>query len=557
MTNIYNHNRNVFDFFVTRKNFWDFQLSVNQHYALPEINDSNCVWWDKLYSKNDYTWSDAINNGVTLENFGLTGVDNGYITFDKTKISNEEFLKIFLNTPYNAQKDDLRLTLCKVNGNNQIYDYSNDIVEVDGKLAAKLNGGFYQGIMHINEDYQILPLTLDNSGWNFELVLKKEDFTNSDTTINDTHSDNKGMFFYIGTRAENKWIANYTATTDVEQSCNHYFGDDYVSDDYKKNSSYTNTYVKDIVNDNSDRTNFIKDNYVKGDYAKFSDDLANAYVQDEYIKKETEIQKSDVVTSDGYDVSQPNIVEIKTDNKFITFNRTKEGFDINNFDEDAEVILTDIKESRNIPNYFTLFSRTKDGYDINSIDELRNTENKKYNFLQDLYRNALGFQIKDDGSIGYKYLVKDCDSEEENYKIESEFSKVNIIKDDTWQVVNIMIQGKDTKKVTKNGKCYGTNKFSDKMTIKIYVNGKLVLKSKELPMINLKKLNDLDSRQEGVPFNISIGGGTQGLCDAIYENFREVPENLLPIEKEFCGSFIGYLKSFKFYSCPLKINERE
>jgi hypothetical protein len=56
-------------------------------------------------------------------------------------------------------------------------------------------------------------------------------------------------------------------------------------------------------------------------------------------------------------------------------------------------------------------------------------------------------------------------------------------------------------------------------------------------------------KQEGVPYNVSLGGGTQGLCDVVYENYKDVPEYVLFLEKEFCGSFMGYLKSFKFYSC--------
>lgn len=93
------------------------------------------------------------------------------------------------------------------------------------------------------------------------------------------------------------------------------------------------------------------------------------------------------------------------------------------------------------------------------------------------------------------------------------------------------------------------------MKIFLYVNGKLCLVSKELPILELKELNDLKDKQIGVPFNISIGGGTQGLCDVIYMNYRKLPEYVLPLEKEFAGTFIGFIKSFKIYNCILDINE--
>ena len=70
-----------------------------------------------------------------------------------------------------------------------------------------------------------------------------------------------------------------------------------------------------------------------------------------------------------------------------------------------------------------------------------------------------------------------------------------------------------------------------------------------------KMLNDLEEKQEGVPFNISIGGGTQGLSEVVYLNYMKLPEYVLPLEKEFGGSFIGWLKSFKFYNCLLNYQE--
>ena len=68
-------------------------------------------------------------------------------------------------------------------------------------------------------------------------------------------------------------------------------------------------------------------------------------------------------------------------------------------------------------------------------------------------------------------------------------------------------------------------------------------------------LDDLEEKQEGVPFNISLGGGTQGLAEVVYLNYLRLPEYILPLEKEFGGSFIGWIKSFKFYTCPLNYYE--
>ena len=97
------------------------------------------------------------------------------------------------------------------------------------------------------------------------------------------------------------------------------------------------------------------------------------------------------------------------------------------------------------------------------------------------------------------------------------------------------------------------------MKILIYVNGNLVLVSKELPEFRFRELDDIKEKQETVPFNISLGGGTQGLADGIWLDYNNVPEHKLPIENHFCGSFLGDIMSFRFYECFMDhktINER-
>ena len=83
------------------------------------------------------------------------------------------------------------------------------------------------------------------------------------------------------------------------------------------------------------------------------------------------------------------------------------------------------------------------------------------------------------------------------------------------------------------------------MKIMIYVNGNLVLISKELVKLNLRGLNDNNEKQEGVPYNISLGGGTQGLLEAIYPDYYNQPQFIMPLERDFCGTFLGDIKGMK------------
>jgi hypothetical protein len=62
------------------------------------------------------------------------------------------------------------------------------------------------------------------------------------------------------------------------------------------------------------------------------------------------------------------------------------------------------------------------------------------------------------------------------------------------------------------------------MQLFIYVNGYLKLVSKELPELMLKSLNDNPERQEGVPYSLSIGGGSQGLCERVLLDYYNITD---------------------------------
>ena len=581
MSNILNHNRNIFQFDINKEDYWDFQLCIDNAYddfceglverclsAYIDLSDDECIWFDNIYSKNHFIWQNAVNNGVELNNFGYTSVDNGKTYYEKDRISNKEFFKIYTDTTYQTEEDGFKLVLSKVKGNQQIYDYSNDITFWnDTCQVSKLNGGWYQGFYCANDgkEYKVLPTDL-GSGWNLEFVLNKEDFVNEKRTMNDVYPENKGIFFYIGTRAENKWWIKYLTDHDFDWCKKTGFADEYVEKTYNDDIHLNDDYFKALI-EVYESEGYFGDDYIveqentnesafESDYTKEKPcNICADYVTDGYYEEEMVIDEDMKLDTDtGYDMYQPNIVRKKTDNKFLIFDRTCDGQTADKWDEEnTEVILEYIKKPE-IGNYFRLFHHGCDGYDVNKVKKVLEKENKRYNVLKDLYRNAFALQIKDDGTIGYKYLVKDCDKEEEEYKIESEFTANSVINEKEWYTINVKIQPLKHRDKSDDV-CLSPNSFLDTMQIMIYVNGKLVLVSKELPIFNFKLLDDLEEKQEGVPFNISLGGGTQGLAEVVYLNYLKLPEYILPLEKEFGGSFIGWIKSFKFYTCPLNYYE--
>lgn len=576
MSNIIKNYNNAIDFRLSYDEYWDFCLNtdISCNYEISDgiqtrclvayidVNNPDCVWFDRLYSVKDYKWDESVNNGVDTNYVGYTGVDNGFVEYPKDRTSNERFYQLYTNSRLTIESGDMRFTMKKVYGNNMIYDYSSETVVKDGVTCLELNGGFYQGFFKLDGfDYHVLPDKLED-GICFEFVLNKSELEKNKENrlplLNDRYPDNKGIFFYIGTRAENKWWINYITDIDKQKACNSYFSDSYADIEYGTNSIdslnegyfkpyvdlynrdgyFSDKYLSDKKLGECDNTYFL-DAYAKDGYEDSDCDKCDNYSNDDYYKEDRHIEENETTkTSEGYDFAQPNIFEIKTDNKFIFFNRTKDGFNVNTWNDGDEYVMTDIKIP-NDENYFTMFDRTDKGFNINNIDVLLNEKSKKYDVLGDLYKNAFSLQIKDSGSIGYKYLVRDCEDETRKYKIESEFSADGIIHDNMWYDVQAKI-------IPIN---------NDSMRIYLYVNGKLCLMSKELPIIDLRGLNDLKDKQIGVPYNISLGGGTQGLCDVVYLNYRKLPEYVLPLEKEFVGTFIGYIRSFKMYDCSMTMAE--
>lgn len=619
------------DFFVNKDSYGSFRIPNGLYddclISYIDLCDTECTDGSEwLYSKSGYTWDKSLSIGYTLYNITYTGVDNGLFTFRKDRISNKEFMDIFQNNNFKIEEDDTRLKLHAVSGNTLQYEYPLHIEE----CYTKLNGGFFQGFFKTECDkYQILPSNFEHGDvLNFEFTLKKCDFEpESDKTLNDKYPENKGIFFYIGTRSENKWIYEYDKKdVDGLEECYELGVDDFVEEgeiekddhiignfydpnpdfegydpfelgdytDYKyydidlweqdpcdwdEMYDYLEIEVdrkpKVIPCDNDlpykrltwccgedDEKDYILKPWFRGcgcpiSYKKVKkekgpfdpnplkgcEEFGDNYIVDngelmsvdeamDYIEAELDISDFDYQTDNGFSLHEGNQYYFYTDNKFLFFNRTCTGKTVANWTEGTKFMYYG-RRSKFKGNLFILMNRTKTGYTVHDIDVLRDESANEYNPYNDIYNNALGFRITDNGEIGYRMLTMDCDKEgRDKSSIIEGYSFENVIPDCEWAVVNV-----------KMSFMFG------KMKLMFYVNGKLVYVTKDLPMINLKALNELYEKQEGVPYNISLGGGTQGLAETIQRNYMLNPTRVYPIEKNFAGTFIGYISSFKIYNC--------
>ena len=161
--NIKNNSKRVIDAKLYTGKYYDFMLFKGniKKYGKQYIDSLSIVDFSTLTIKNgilysDTVWNNAINDGVELFNVGFTGMDNGLISFRKDRITNEEFLNLYLNSHLNIESGDTRLFLSPVTGNTLEYNYPIDINEEEKYISCK--GGFYQGFFKLHgHKYQVLP----------------------------------------------------------------------------------------------------------------------------------------------------------------------------------------------------------------------------------------------------------------------------------------------------------------------------------------------------------------------------------------------------------------
>jgi len=198
------------------------------------IDCINCGDFDQDTIVSENYWNplgiDLVNCSNTTEicDVGLTGIDNGLV-----KKFSGETIELFTglytsdSDKFSRYKFDRRFKMHPITGftttsnrifNDDSYTY-NLSINNDGDTVGnyiKFDGGFYQGFYKsFGYDYQVLPERF-HLGWTSEFMLRYRWTGNTDVGLNERYPENKGMFFYYGARAENKFYhyANGSPATD-------------------------------------------------------------------------------------------------------------------------------------------------------------------------------------------------------------------------------------------------------------------------------------------------------------------------------------------------------
>jgi hypothetical protein len=181
-----------------------------------------CTFDDNVIVSENYWNPDDIDPNfcpiiTNLCDVGLTGIDNGLVK----KMSGETIqitTGLYTNNTdkYSRYKYDRRMKLHPITGftttqnrlwNDNSYSYDLDYSTNGGPVGyfARLNGGFFQGFYKIpGYDYQIFPQRVP-LGWTAEFMLRYRWTGDTSVGLNNRYPNNKGTFFYMGSRAENKF----------------------------------------------------------------------------------------------------------------------------------------------------------------------------------------------------------------------------------------------------------------------------------------------------------------------------------------------------------------
>jgi hypothetical protein len=546
------NNSGTSEFYVlTYNNYNPYNNIISLNYYNPNDEDLTCF------------------SSETICDIGLTGIDNGLVnqmtgeTITVTKGLLPEVNK------FDRLSFDRRLKLHQVTGYtqspNQLFSgltdsLSYNIVSInDPKVGIyhELYGGFYQGFYRLfGYDYEIFPERV-NKGWSAEFLIKPRLVSGStllpgEVTLNDLYPNNRNTFFFFGTRAENKFY--------------HHASGSPLSDTGYTRVTETLTCLKTCACSDTG--------------------ITNSNCIDVY-QPENELISHNVNCQCGCNNNLTgSTIEPDKDPKFDTMSNAL-SFNLCGDPKNPQIgvkILRFTGDCVTTGSCSTTGITYQTGYTIDTLCTPKGiydpceTSNptyldkehwiqldlvwERYTWLDtcDLwYRGGLGL-ISDD-----PYLLSTLDK------------SVDLIKPP-------ITNGQETAKridVVNLNERWLIEKHYRQGRLKVYVNGRIFHVFEDIEEIIPRGLNTEKERQVGVPFNISWGGGTQGLHDNLtftgcpesltgltYQQDPECfPNNILSattlsalttnilLEQNFGGSFEGGISQFRMYTEPLSADE--
>jgi len=179
MSNIYQHNfNNCLNMRLSNSDYWDLFLCYdctdevdNDEILIDcilvdiDIDNNNCYSGNTLYSLTTWTGATINGSGITLNDIGLTGIDNGFILYNCTgSTSGATFLSAFTGSSLSLTSADTRFSMTRVTGCTYVYPI-NVLVDLEVGRYSQLCGGFYQGFFKLSDITYFKEITDNKFTW--------------------------------------------------------------------------------------------------------------------------------------------------------------------------------------------------------------------------------------------------------------------------------------------------------------------------------------------------------------------------------------------------------
>lgn len=480
---------------------------------------------DNLYLITAQTLCDiglvGIDNGLVPEMTGMTisytnGLTDSSLAFDRYTFDRR--LKLFQVTAYTNSPN------VRFSGNTAqtVYEVVSKSSNIFGEYHH-LYGGFYQGFFKLfGYDYEAFP-NRTNKGWSVEMILKarqQNEFSPSpgQVTLNDVYPDNSNIFFYFGTRAENKFYYDDLSLSGTNScSCN---------ETGNTNSRCVEVYTQSAKFPDDPILESMSNNFA----LRLKGEMSNPQVCVKVLKMtgRTVVETvTGTTTVDGILPCETDVTKILT------------GYTIDEYCSTNKVFDYCAEEN---PEYLN----KEHWFQVDCVWERNN-----------FYENA---DLEKFGGLGV--ITR------EEY-VEDDLLLINTSgKTPGFCDQSVVIMGINDGWIVQKDFRLGS--------LKIYINGKLFFVINGFEEVIPRGLDTEKEKQLGVPFNISWGGGTQGLRESLsfsagttdYIQVPQVmPEELLQnttytglttnilLEPTFASNFEGAISQFRMYTKPLSYPE--
>lgn len=536
----YNH-RHV-DFLLDGSEYYDFELATDDTQTFGDsLYDDGLVINVNICSGLTSTvrWTGATVGNFELDYITTTGLDNYFVDVPNA---------------YSGGTIDTSIVAVFTTGDTfeffPVSGWSTTVsyeITSQGACLKKLNGGFYQGFFKLHEyPYEMMPARV-HKGWTVDMIVKYPNVkTGTGTTLNDLYPQNGGFIFYMGTRAEDKYwngfttgetavLFNWSGLTITDPRYQIYYGQPVNFNNGGVDMNHYNPYPSAGV----------------GDYLYYQTSNMG-YGMFPYANQGNVYGGFTVGYAYGGGGTMTYIYPELSYSPLYTYG-----------DEFVTSGGTSYEGYYHYYNHRPYVER----YYSNNTQPLF----PKYPW-KNITDNAFGVRITDDGRIGYRVLrvgnicqtgttMNYSNGETYTftgtttpvYKLEEAYSTSPIFTAGNTGYINITIVFDRYIELNDCELIYDVAEKYRKGTLTIYVNARPVFQQENFVEIIPHALDRQKELQNAVPFNLSWGGGTQGLMESVTFGGIDTADRNLMLQQHFTGTWMGSLQTFKMYIKPLSV----